>query len=101
MAESEVVLALAAGALSAEMGCWVEAFVRTWLDEGAHVIVPAPDIAEAIRGRPSDVAAHLPITSVRAVAITTETIARTAGARLATAKSSQTIDALTVVSAEA
>lgn len=102
MAQSKVVLGLDAGALiAAGKGRRIDALIQKWLDEGAEIIVPAPAIAEAIRGRPSDAAANRLIKAAREVAITTEAIARSAGARLAAARSSATIDALVVASAEA
>jgi len=101
MAQSEVVLALDAGALiAAGKGRRIDALVKIWLDNGASVIIPVPAIAEAIRGRSSDGAANRLIKAAN-VAETTEAIARDAGARLAAAKSSQTLDALIVATAEA
>jgi len=102
MAKSQVVLVLDAGVLiAAEKNRRVELFVRKWLDEGANVVIPVPVIAEAIRGRPADAAANRLIKAADNVAETTEAIARDAGARLAAAKSSQTLDALIVATAEA
>jgi predicted nucleic acid-binding protein len=101
MAQSEVVLALDAGALiAAGKGRRIDALVKIWLDKGASVIIPVPAIAEAIRGRSSDAAANRLIKAAN-VAETTEAIARDAGARLAAAKSSGTLDALIVATAEA
>lgn len=102
MARAKVILALDSGALiSAEKGPYVEAVLRTWLREGAHVLIPAPAIAEAIRGGPKDAAINRLVHAVTVVAPTTEAIARDAGARLAASKSKGTIDALIVATAEA
>jgi predicted nucleic acid-binding protein len=102
MAQSQVVLALDSGALiAAEKDQRVEAVLRRWLRAGARVIIPAPAIAEAIRGGPKDAAANRLIKAVDFVASTSEAIARDAGARLGDASSSETIDALIVATAHA
>jgi predicted nucleic acid-binding protein len=102
MAQSEVKLALDSGALiAAEKDQRVEAIVRKWLREGARILIPAPCLAEAIRGGPKDAAANRLIKAVNQIAPTSEAIARDAGARLGSRKSSETIDALVVATAEA
>jgi predicted nucleic acid-binding protein len=102
MAQAQVVLALDSGALIlAEKDQRVEAVVRKWLREGAELVIPAPCLAEAIRGGPRDAAPNRLIKAVGRVATTTEAIARDAGRRLGSRRSSQTIDALIVATAEA
>jgi predicted nucleic acid-binding protein len=102
MAQSEVKLALDSGALiAAEKDQRVEAIVRKWLREGARILIPAPCLAEAIRGGPKDAAANRLIKAVNQIAPTSEAIARDAGTRLGPRKSSETIDALVVATAEA
>jgi predicted nucleic acid-binding protein len=102
MAQSEVRLALDSGALIvAEKDLRVEAILRKWLREGARILIPAPCLAEAIRGGPKDAAANRLIKAINQVAPTSEAIARDAGTRLGLRKSSETIDALVVATAEA
>jgi predicted nucleic acid-binding protein len=102
MARSQVILVLDSGALiAAEKDARVEGVIRKWLREGAQLVIPAPAIAESIRGRPQDAAANRLIKAVNRVADTSEVIARDAGARLSSKKSSETIDALIVATAEA
>lgn len=102
MARAQVVLALDSRALiSAEKNPRVEALIRKWLREGARIVIPAPAIAETIRGRPKDAAANRLIKAVNNVASTSEAIARDAGLRLGANGSSSTIDALVVGTAEA
>jgi predicted nucleic acid-binding protein len=101
MAQSQATLALDSGALiAAEKNPHVEAIVRKWLREGAHILIPVPCLAEAIRGGPKDAAANRLIKAVNQIAPTSEAIARDAGARLGSRKSSLTIDALVVATAE-
>jgi predicted nucleic acid-binding protein len=102
MAQSQVILALDSGAIiAAEKDRRIEAVIRKWLREGARLLVPAPAIAESIRGRPQDAAANRLVKAINNVANTTEAIARDAGARLASSNSAQTIDALVVATAHA
>src|ERR1700678_2599575 len=102
MAQAQVNLALDSGALiAAEKNPRVEAVLRKWLREGAHILIPAPCLAEAIRGGPKDAAANRLIKAVNQVVSATEAIARDAGTRLGSRKSTETIDALVVASAEA
>ena len=102
MARPQVILALDSGALiAAEKDQRVEAVIRKWLREGARVLIPAPAIAEAIRGGPRDAPANRLIKAVNSVATTSEAIARNAGARLGRQGSSETVDALVVATAEA
>jgi predicted nucleic acid-binding protein len=102
MAQSEVRLALDSGVLiAAEKDLRVEAILRKWLREGARILIPAPCLAEAIRGGPKDAAANRLIKAINQVAPTSEAIARDAGTRLGLRKSSETIDALVVATAEA
>jgi predicted nucleic acid-binding protein len=102
MARAQVILALDSGALvTAEKDQRVEAIIRKWLREGARLLIPAPAIAESIRGGPKDAAANRLIKAVNHVANTTEAIARDAGARLGTTASAATLDALIVATSEA
>ena len=102
MARAQVVLALDSGALiAAEKDQRVEAIIRKWLREGSRILIPAPAVAESIRGGPKDAPANRLIKAVNDVANTSEAIARDAGARLGTTGSSETIDALVVATAEA
>jgi predicted nucleic acid-binding protein len=102
VAKPQVILVLDSGALvAAEKDQRIEAVIRKWLREGARVLIPAPAIAEAIRGGPRDAAANRIIKAVTAVATTSETIARSAGERLGRRGSSETVDALVVAIAEA
>ncbi len=102
MAKAEVVLALDSGALIlAEKDQRIEAVIRKWVREGARVIIPAPCLAECIRGGARDAAANRIIGAVSSVANTTESIARDAGRRLSSKRRTQTIDALIVATAEA
>jgi predicted nucleic acid-binding protein len=102
MARPQVVLAFDSGALiAAENDPRVEAVLCKWLREGARILIPAPALAEVIRGGPKDAVANRLIRAVNDVADTSETIARNAGARLGACKSSATIDALVVATAEA
>jgi len=102
MAQSQVKLALDSGALiAAEKDPHVEAILRKWLREGAHILIPAPCLAEAIRGGPKDAAVNRLIKAVNQIAPTSETIARDAVMRLGSRNSSETIDALVVATAEA
>jgi predicted nucleic acid-binding protein len=101
MAQAQVILALDSGALiTAEKDSRVEAVIRKWLREGARVLIPAPSLAEAIRGGPKDAAANRIIKAVNHIASTSEAIARDAGARLGVKRSTETIDALVVATAE-
>jgi predicted nucleic acid-binding protein len=101
MAQSQAILALDSGALiAAEKDPRVEAVLRKWLREGARMFIPAPCIAESIRGGANDAAANRLIKAVRCVANTSEAIARDAGALLGRKRSSKTIDALVVATAE-
>ncbi len=102
MAKAEVVLALDSGALIlAEKDQRIEAVIRKRVREGARVIIPAPCLAECIRGGARDAAANRIIGAVSSVANTTESIARDAGRRLSSKRRTQTIDALIVATAEA
>jgi predicted nucleic acid-binding protein len=102
MAQPQIILALDSGALiAAEKDPRVEAVIRKWLREGARILIPAPSIAEAVRGGPKDAAANRLIKAVNQVADTSEAIARDAGGRLGSKRSSKTIDALVVATAEA
>jgi predicted nucleic acid-binding protein len=102
VAQSQVILTLDSGALiTSERDARVEAVVRKWLREGARILIPAPCVAEAIRGGPRDATANRLIKAVNFVAATSETIARKAGERLGRRTSSATIDALVVATAEA
>ena len=102
MAQTQVTLALDSGALiAAEKDPRVEAVLRKWLREGARFLIPAPAIAEIIRGGPRDACANRLIAAVNQIAQTSEAIARDAGARLGAKKSSETVDALIVATAEA
>jgi predicted nucleic acid-binding protein len=102
VAKAEVVLALDSGALIlAEKDQRIEAVIRKWVREGARVIIPAPCLAECIRGGARDAAANRIIGAVSSVANTTESIARDAGRRLSSKRRTQTIDALIVATAEA
>jgi len=102
MATSQVVLALDSGVfIAAEKDPRIEAVLRKWLREGATFLIPAPAIAESIRGGPKDAAANRLIQAVGSVVLTSESIARDAGIRLGKKRSSQTIDALIVATAEA
>jgi len=102
MARPQVILALDSGALiAAEKDPRVEALIRKWLREGAQFLIPAPIIAESIRGKSQDAAANRLIKAIRNVVDTNEAIARNAGARLGSKRSSRTIDALIVATAEA
>lgn len=102
MARAQVVLALDSGALiAAEKDQRVEAIIRKWLREGSRILIPAPSIAESIRGGPRDAPANRLIKAVNDVANTSEAIARDAGGRLGATGSSETIDALVVATAEA
>jgi predicted nucleic acid-binding protein len=102
VAKPKVILALDSGALiAASKDQRVETVIRKWLREGADVVIPAPAIAEAIRGGPKDAAANRLIQAVNLIATTTEAIARDAGSRLGTRRSAATIDALIVATAEA
>jgi predicted nucleic acid-binding protein len=75
------------------------ALTAAW-EAGAEVVVPAVVVAETVRGHgPRDAAINRVLNAVGHVAPATEDRARTAGALLAAAKSSATIDAL--VAAEA
>lgn len=100
MAQPQVILALGSGALIlAEKDGRVEAVIRKWLRQGARLLVPAPSIAESIRDRPQDAAINRIIRAIDNVANTTEAIARDAGARLASNRSKETVDALIVATA--
>jgi predicted nucleic acid-binding protein len=102
MAQPQVILALDSDALiAAEKDPRVEAVIRKWLHEGARILISAPAIAEAVRGGPKDAAANRLIKAVNHVANTSEAIARDAGRRLGSKRSSKTIDALVVATAEA
>jgi predicted nucleic acid-binding protein len=102
MAKSQVTLALDSGALiAAEKDARVEAVIRRWLRAGARIVIPAPAIAESVRGGPRDAAINRLVNAVGAVVDTTEAIAREAGSRLGAYRSSQTVDALIVATAEA
>jgi len=102
MARPQIILALDSGALvRAEKNQRVEAIVRKWLREGARLLIPAPAIAESIRGGPKDAAANRLIKAVNHVANTSESICRDAGVRLGSAASAATIDAIIVATAEA
>jgi predicted nucleic acid-binding protein len=102
MAQKEIVLALDSGALiMAEKDPRIEATLRQWVRQGARVFIPAPAVAEAIRGGPKDATVNRVIAAVNNVAGTSEAIARDAGARLGSRRSSKTIDALIVATAEA
>jgi predicted nucleic acid-binding protein len=102
VAKAEVVLALDSGALIlAEKDQRIEAVIRKRVREGARVIIPAPCLAECIRGGARDAAANRIIGAVSSVANTTESIARDAGRRLSSKRRTQTIDALIVATAEA
>jgi len=102
MARAQIVLALDSGALiGAEKDQRIEAMIRKWLREGARILIPAPAIAETIRGGPRDAAVNRLIKAVDYVANTSEAIARDAGARLGATASRGTIDALIVATAEA
>jgi predicted nucleic acid-binding protein len=102
MARAQIILALDSGVLiTAEKDQRVEAIIRKWLREGARLLIPAPAIAEAIRGGPKDAAANRLIKAVNHVANTSEAIGRDAGARLGSAASAATLDALIVATAEA
>ena len=102
MAKPKVILALDSGALiMAEKDERVEAIIRKWLREGARLVIPAPCVAEAIRGGSTDAAANRLIKAVNNVAGTSESIARRAGTTLGRKRSSSTIDALVVATAEA
>jgi predicted nucleic acid-binding protein len=101
MAKPQVILALDSGALiAAEKDGRVESTIRKWLREGARIVIPAPCVAEAVRGGPRDAAANRLISAVNNVADTSEGIARRAGTRLGQSRSSSTIDALVVATAE-
>ena len=102
MARPQITLALDSGVLiAAEKNRLVEAVIRKWLREGAQILIPAPAIAEAIRGGPKDATANRLIKAVDRVANTSEAIARDAGTRLGAAGSNETIDALIISIAEA
>jgi predicted nucleic acid-binding protein len=102
MAQPQVILALDSGALiAAEKDPRIEATIRKWLREGARMLIPAPVIAETIRGSGNDAPANRLIKAVNQVAPTTEPIARDAGTRLGTRRAAATIDALIVSTAEA
>ncbi len=78
----------------------VEAIIRRWLREGAKVVVPAPCLAECMRGTARDAAANRLLKAIDYVVATSEAIARTAGTRLGSRRSSETVDALVVATAE-
>lgn len=102
MAQPQIILALDSGALIlADKDPRVEAMIRKWLREGARLLIAAPSIAEVIRGCPKDAAANRLIKAVNNVANTSEAISRDAGARLGSKRSSATIDAIVVATAEA
>ncbi len=101
MAREAIVIALDSGALVlAEKGERVEAVMRKYLREGASFVIPAPVLAESMRGSVRDAAANRLVKAVGNVTPTTEHIARRAGERLGKARSSSTVDALVVVTAE-
>jgi hypothetical protein len=100
MAQPQVILALDSGSLIlAGKDGRVEAIIRKWLRQGARLLVPAPSIAESIRDRPQDASINRIIRAIDNVANTTEAIARDAGARLASNRSKETVDALIVATA--
>ncbi len=102
MAQPQIILALDSGALIlADKDPRVEAVIRKWLREGARLLIAAPSIAEVIRGGPKDATANRLIKAVSNVANTSEAISRDAGARLGSKRSSATIDAIVVATAEA
>ena len=69
-------------------------------EAGAEVIVPAVVVAETVRGDgPRDAPVNRVLNAVGNVAAATEDRARTAGALLASAQSSATVDALVVAEA--
>ncbi len=102
MAQTEIVLALDSGALiAAEKDPRVEAILRLWLSRGARIIVPAPVLAEGLRGTAKDAAANRLIAAIGNVPSTTEAVARDAGKRLAGTSPPPTIVALIVATAVA
>jgi predicted nucleic acid-binding protein len=102
VAQPQIILALDSGALIlADKDPRVEAVIRKWLREGARLLIAAPSIAEVIRGGPKDATANRLIKAVSNVANTSEAISRDAGARLGSKRSSATIDAIVVATAEA
>jgi predicted nucleic acid-binding protein len=102
MAQSEIILVLDSGVLiSAEKDQRVEAMIHKWLREGARILIPAPCIAEVLRGHAKDAPANRLIKAVNKVGDTTEAIARDAGRRIGAARASQTVDALVVATAGA
>jgi predicted nucleic acid-binding protein len=101
VAKPQVILALDSGALiGAEKDERVESTIRRWLREGAKIIIPAPCVAEAVRGGPRDAPANRLIKAVNDVADTSEEVARRAGTTLGRKRSSSTVDALVVATAE-
>ena len=75
------------------------ALTAAW-EAGADVVVPAVVVAETVRGHgPRDAPVNRVLSAVGNVAPATEDRARTAGALLAAAKSSATVDALVVAEA--
>jgi hypothetical protein len=94
-------LALDSGALiAAEKDPRVEAVIQKWLREGALLSIAAPSLAEAIRGGPNDAVANRLVNAVGNTIATSERIAREAGIRLGIKKSTETVDALIVATAE-
>lgn len=80
----------------------VEALIREFRFAGAQIIVPAPVLAEAIRGGSRDANTNRLLQAIASVVATTEAAARSAGTRLSTVKSATppTVDALIVATAE-
>lgn len=79
-----------------------EAVLKMADDAGAYTIIPAPVLAEVLRGGASDAGVNRAIKTADAVVPTTAAAARTAGGRLAswTKKPMPTVDALIVATAE-
>ena len=89
--DSGAVIALARGDQRAR------AFVDRALETGAELLIPSVVIAETVCGQgPRDAPVNRVLSAVDSVMGVDEAIARTAGALLGRARSSETIDALVV-----
>ena len=97
-----IILALDSGALiQSEKNPRIEAVIRKWIAEGAELIIPAPCLAESVRGTARDAPVHRLVAAVKAVLPLTGPIARAAGALLGETGGKNTIDAMIVATARA
>jgi predicted nucleic acid-binding protein len=92
-------LVLDAGALiNAEHDERIQHLVAKWVLNGATIFIPAPVIAESLRGSARDANANRLIKAVDRVVATDEAIARHAGELIQ--KASDTVDAIVVATAQ-